>query len=59
MLVLSRQLDEVIVIGDDIEITVVDIRPGQIRIGIKAPPDVPIFRKEISDARDNSQEKDE
>ena len=38
MLVLSRQRDETIMIGDDIELTVVDIRGDKVRLGIKAPP---------------------
>jgi carbon storage regulator len=47
MLVLSRQRDESIVIGDDIEITIVDIRGGKVRIGINAPKNVTVHRKEI------------
>ncbi|MGI9013349.1 MAG: carbon storage regulator CsrA [Phycisphaerales bacterium] len=50
MLVLSRQRDETIMIGDHIELTVVDIRGDKVRIGIKAPSDVPVHRKEIYDA---------
>lgn len=47
MLVLSRQRDETIMIGDDIEITVVDIRGEKVRLGINAPPHVPVHRKEV------------
>lgn len=47
MLVLSRKKDEVIVVGDDIEITVVDIRGDQVKIGVSAPRSVSIHRKEI------------
>lgn len=47
MLVLSRKLGEVIRIGDDIVITIVDIDRGKIRVGIEAPRKVPIFRKEL------------
>lgn len=50
MLVLSRQRDETIMIGDDIELTVVDIRGDKVRIGIKAPAHVAVHRKEIYDA---------
>jgi carbon storage regulator len=50
MLVLSRQRDETIMIGDEIELTVVDIRGDKVRIGIKAPADVPVHRKEVYDA---------
>ncbi|MCG3197887.1 MAG: carbon storage regulator CsrA [Candidatus Omnitrophica bacterium] len=50
MLVLSRKKDEVIVVGDDIEITVVDIRGDQVKIGVSAPRSVSIHRKEVFDA---------
>ncbi len=50
MLVLSRQRDETIVIGDDIEITIVDIRGEKVRLGINAPPHVPVHRKEVYEA---------
>ena len=47
MLVLSRQRDETIMIGDDIEITVVDIRGDKVRLGINAPKSVQVHRKEV------------
>jgi carbon storage regulator len=47
MLVLSRKLGEKIYINENICITVVDIDRGKIRLGIEAPRDVPIFRKEL------------
>ncbi len=47
MLVLSRQHDESIMIGDNIEITIVDIRGDKVRLGIKAPNTVPVHRKEV------------
>ena len=50
MLVLSRCKDESIVIGDDIEITIVDIRGDKVRLGIVAPKDIPVHRREIYDA---------
>ena len=50
MLVLARQRDETIVIGDDIEVTVVDIRGDKVRLGISAPKTVSVHRKEIYDA---------
>lgn len=49
MLVLSRRPQESIMIGDDIELTVVDIRGDKVRLGIKAPSDVAVHRKEIYD----------
>ncbi len=50
MLVLSRHRDETIMIGDDTELTIIDIRGDKVRIGIKAPPHVPVHRKEAYDA---------
>src|SRR4051794_11235518 len=50
MLVLSRQRDETIMIGDDIEITIVDIRGDKVRLGITAPATIPVHRKEVYDA---------
>lgn len=50
MLVLSRQRDQTIMIGDDIEITVVDIRGDKVRLGITAPKSVPVHRKEVYEA---------
>lgn len=47
MLVLSRQRDEKIVIGDGIVITVVDIRGDKVRLGIDAPSSLPIHREEV------------
>jgi carbon storage regulator len=57
MLVLSRTRDETIMIGDDIEITVVDIRGDKVRLGINAPASIPVHRKEVYDAikRENAQ----
>ncbi|MHC4220556.1 MAG: carbon storage regulator CsrA [Planctomycetota bacterium] len=57
MLVLSRQRDETIMIGDDIELTVVDIRGDKVRLGINAPSQVAVHRKEVYDAikRENEQ----
>jgi carbon storage regulator len=56
MLVLSRQRDETIMIGDDVEITVVDIRSDKVRLGISAPVRIPVHRKEVYNAilRENS-----
>ena len=50
MLVLSRQRDETIMIGDEVEITIVDIRGDKVRLGITAPPHVAVHRKEVYEA---------
>lgn len=50
MLVLSRKLNESIMIRDDIKIVVVEISPGKVRLGITAPRDVPVHREEIYEA---------
>ncbi len=47
MLALSRKANESIVIGNDIEITVLEVKGDQVKIGISAPKSVPIYRKEI------------
>ena len=47
MLALSRKKNEALVINNDIEITVLDIRGDQVKIGISAPKEVPIYRKEV------------
>lgn len=57
MLVLSRQRDETIMIGDEIEITIVDIRGDKVRLGITAPTRIAVHRKEVYEAirRENQQ----
>lgn len=50
MLVLSRQSDETIIIGDNIRVTIVEVRGDKVRIGIDAPRDVTVHRQEIYDA---------
>lgn len=51
MLVLSRKEDQVIVIDGRIRVRVVEIRGSQVRLGIEAPKEVPVFREEISPSR--------
>ena len=50
MLVLSRQKDESIVIGDDVEVTIVDVRGDKVRLGITAPKSISVHRREVYDA---------
>jgi carbon storage regulator len=50
MLVLSRQRDESIIIGENVVVTIVDIRGDKVRLGIEAPGEVPVHRQEIYEA---------
>ena len=61
MLVLSRRKDESIIIGDDIEIVIVDIRGQKVRLGITAPKTIPVHRREIYEAiqREKNEKKKE
>lgn len=47
MLLLTRREGEKIIIGDDIEVVVLEIRGSQVRIGVKAPPNITVDREEI------------
>lgn len=51
MLVLSRYKNESIVINDDIVVTIVEIRGNKVRLGVEAPAEVPVHRREIYDKR--------
>lgn len=57
MLVLSRQRDESIIIGENIVVTIVDIRGDKVRLGIDAPTEIPVHRREVFEAiqRENMQ----
>ncbi len=59
MLVLSRNRSESIMIGDNVEITVVNISSNRVRLGITAPKDVTVHRKEVYDAIQAKQQKPE
>lgn len=50
MLVLSRQKDEAIIIGDNIEIVIVDVRGEKVRLGITSPKEITVHRKEVYEA---------
>jgi len=50
MLVLSRQKDESIMVGNDVEVTIVDVRGSKVRLGITAPKTIPVHRREVYDA---------
>jgi carbon storage regulator len=57
MLVLSRHRDESIMIGDDVVVTIVDIRGDKVRLGIQAPQDIPVHRQEVYEAIKRENEK--
>lgn len=46
-LVLTRKLGQKIRVGDDVEVTILEVRSGQVKVGIKAPPEVKVHREEI------------
>jgi carbon storage regulator len=50
MLVLSRKVNESIVIDDKIQVVIVEIRGDKVRLGIEAPKEIPVHRKEVADA---------
>ncbi len=50
MLVLSRQKDESIIIGDDVVVTIVDVRGDKVRLGITAPKEISVHRREVYEA---------
>ena len=50
MLILSRKTNEKIMIGDDISISIIEIRGDQVRLGIDAPKNVKVYRQEVFDA---------
>ena len=57
MLVLSRHRDQSIMIGDDVVVTIVDIRGDKVRLGINAPTDIPVHRREVYEAIKRENEK--
>jgi len=50
MLILSRKINERIMIGDDISVSIIEIRGDQVRIGVDAPRNVKVYRQEVYDA---------
>ncbi|MDL2228922.1 carbon storage regulator CsrA [Treponema sp. OttesenSCG-928-L16] len=50
MLILSRKINEKIMIGDDISVSIIEIRGDQVRLGVEAPKSVKVFRQEVFDA---------
>jgi carbon storage regulator len=50
MLILSRKINEKIMIGDDVSVSIIDIRGDQVRLGVDAPKNVKVYRREVFDA---------
>ena len=59
MLVLSRQKDESIMVGDEVEITIVDVRGDKVRLGITAPRSIAVHRKEVYEAIQREKEQEQ
>jgi carbon storage regulator len=59
MLVLSRKKNESIIINNDITIVVVEIRGDKVRLGVEAPKEIPVHRREVYDAIRRSQEQEQ
>ncbi len=57
MLVLSRNIDESIMIGDNIEITMLKVKSNKVLLGITAPKEVPVHRREVYDAIQREEKK--
>ena len=57
MLVLSRKVDEKIVIADNIIVTIVEIRGDRVRLGIEAPKNIPVHRQEVHEAIKRQEER--
>ncbi len=53
MLILSRKINEKIMIGDNISVTIIEIRGDQVKIGVEAPKSVKVFRQEVFEAIKN------
>jgi carbon storage regulator len=53
MLILSRKVNEKIMIGEDISLTIIEIRGDQVKVGVEAPKSVKVFRKEVYEAIQN------
>lgn len=57
MLILTRKINEKVLIGDDIEVTVLNVRGNQVKLGIKAPKEISVHREEIYQRLNSSEHK--
>jgi carbon storage regulator len=57
MLILTRRVGETLMVGDDVTVTVLGVKGNQVRIGVKAPPDVAVHREEVYDRIKNEKGK--
>ena len=56
MLILTRRIGETLMIGDDITVTVLDVKHGQVRIGVNAPKEIAVHREEIYNKIENQKQ---
>lgn len=56
MLILTRRLNETVMIGDDVTVTVLGVKGGQVRLGINAPKDIAVHREEVYERIKNEQQ---
>ena len=57
MLILARRVDESLVIGDNVTVTILGVKGNQVRIGVDAPRDVTVHREELTQKQDSSKRK--
>jgi len=58
MLILTRRVGEILMIGDEVTVTVLGVKGNQVRLGVNAPKDVPVHREEIFDRIQKEKEKE-
>lgn len=59
MLILTRKMGETLLVGDNVEITVLNIRGNQVKLGVKAPQDISVHRQEIYERIQSAQQQEE
>lgn len=58
MLILTRRVGETLMVGDDVTVTILEVKGNQVRIGVNAPKDIAVHREEIYDRIQQEQQKD-